>query len=374
MDIAFLITSTGWGGLEMNTLKLGGLLKQKGYNICLITHSLSTIYKKCNNTFSSIVLIDNIKKHFDFKNAKKIAQNLKHQKIKTILVFDNKDLDVIALTKYFFYNNLNIVYQQHMQIGINKKDILHTLRFKAVNYWISPLQYLKNEIAERTKYPVNRVKVIPLCLNTNKFSTAKYTKAQARTLLNINNETIIIGIIGRISEKKGQLFLVEALNQLIKLGNNNIELLIFGSATVNDPESKNYDNNLRLYVNKNNLSNRVHFVEYTPDVSLFYNSVDIFALASHSETYGMVTIEAMLAGIPVIATKSGGTSEILEYGNLGQLYEYNNQPDFIDKILFMLNNKTEIIKTSILAKKTALLKYSQNIEIEQIDDLIKSLY
>ncbi|MGY8976988.1 MAG: glycosyltransferase [Cytophagales bacterium] len=39
------------------------------------------------------------------------------------------------------------------------------------------------------------------------------------------------------------------------------------------------------------------------DVSVFYNAIDIFALASHSETFGMVTIEAMLSKLPIIPTK-----------------------------------------------------------------------
>ena len=43
MKISFLITSDGWGGLEMNVLKLAKLLIQKGYDITLITHKNSTI-------------------------------------------------------------------------------------------------------------------------------------------------------------------------------------------------------------------------------------------------------------------------------------------------------------------------------------------
>ena len=71
--IAFLITSTGWGGLEMNTLKLVKLLSAKGYNVHLFTQEESTIYEKGKDIFSEIHLIKKNRKYFDFKTAKYIS-------------------------------------------------------------------------------------------------------------------------------------------------------------------------------------------------------------------------------------------------------------------------------------------------------------
>ncbi len=257
-----------------------------------------------------------------------------------------------------------------MQIGINKKDFLHTFRFKSINYWISPLQYLKNEVSERTKFPSERVNVIPLCMDVKKFTERKYSKKEARKLLDISPKSPLIGIIGRISEKKGQLFLVETLMKL-KEKKVDLELLIFGSATINDPECQEYDKLLRKTVEDNNLNEIVHFTEFNNDVSLFYNAVDVFILGSHSETYGMVTIEAMLSKLPIIATKSGGTSEILDFGKLGLLYEYENHKELSEKMIWMLNNESEAENMASAAQKTAVEKYSQEIEIIGIEKLLK---
>lgn len=371
MKIAFIITSTGWGGLEMNTLKLAKLLSGKGYSITLITQEISTIYSKGKGLFASTILLDRTRKYFDFKSAKTISKSLQNEGIGTLIAFDNKDIDVVAWTKKLFFRKLNLIYQQHMQIGINKKDFLHTYRFNAINYWISPLQYLKNEVSGRTKFPVERVKVIPLGVDITKFTRRKYSKQEALQSLGISPKAPLIGIIGRISKKKGQLFLVKSLIKLKQKGLD-IELLIFGSATVNDPESQDYHAELYKTVKQNKLEDVVHFVEYQEDVSVFYNAVDVFVLASHSETYGMVTIEAMLSKLPIIATKSGGTSEILDYGKLGLLYEYENQDDFCQKITWLFNNKTGSESMAISAQKTASEKFSQEIEINEIDRLIKS--
>ena len=371
MKIAFIITSDGWGGLEMNTIKLAKLLTEKAYDISLITQEKSTIYEKRKEVFASIFLINKNRKYFDFKSAKMIGKFLEDEGINILMVFDNKDLDVIAWTKKVFFKKLNVIYQQHMQIGINKKDFLHTFRFNAIDYWISPLQYLKDEVSERTKFPPEKVKIIPLSVDVTKFTQKKYSKQEALKALNIFPKTPLIGIIGRISQKKGQLFLVESIMKLKQKGVD-IELLIFGSATVNDLESQAYDKQLRKTVEQNDLQDIVHFVQYRENVAAFYNAIDLFVLASHSETYGMVTLEAMLSNVPIIATKSGGTSEILDYGKLGLLYEYENYDDFYQRVIWLLQNEIEAKNMAARAYNNAVNKYTQEIEINEIDSLIKS--
>ena len=368
--IAFLITSMGWGGLEMNTLKLAKFLSEKEYSITLITLSTSSIYTQGKDIFASILLLQKKRKYFDFGAAKKISAALKTNGIDTIFVFDNKDLDVIAWTKKIFYKQLFVLYQQHMQIGINKKDFLHSFRFNAIDIWISPLEYLKKEVTLRTKFPENKIRVVPLCLDTNQFTTKKYTQAEALAKLRIQPKAPLVGIIGRIAEKKGQLFLVESLLHLKNKGIA-IELLIFGSPTVNDPECQAYYNHIIETVKEHQLEDRVHIVPYQKDVSLFYNAVDVFVLASHSETYGMVTIEAMLSGLPILATYAGGTSEILDYGKLGLLYEYENQEDFCEKLISLLNNKTNASIMANRALEAASKKYQQQIEVNCIDKIIQ---
>ena len=136
----------------------------------------------------------------------KIGQSLRNKGIKTLMVFDNKDLDVIAWAKNLFFKGLKVIYQQQMQIGINKRDFIHDFRFKMINYWITPLQYLKNEVLEKTNVNADKIKVIPLCTQISRFVDREHSKLEARQALNILPKAPLLGIIGRITEKKGQLF------------------------------------------------------------------------------------------------------------------------------------------------------------------------
>ena len=370
--IAFMITSMGWGGLEMNVLKITKSLSQFDYNITLFTQEKSPLYTKGKDLFDEVIILHKTRKYFELGLAYKISRVLKNKNIQMLLVFDNKDLDVIAWTKKIFFNELKVIYQQQMQIGVNKRDFIHDFRFKAINYWISPLQYLKNEVLEKTNYYSERIKVIPLCTEIKKYVDRKYTKIEARQELNILPKAPLLGIIGRITQKKGQLFLLEALIELRNRGIE-MELLIFGSTTINDHASENYYELILQFVKKHDIEDIVHFVKYQEDVTVFYNAIDIFALASHSETFGMVTIEAMLSKLPIIATKSGGTSEILDYGKYGLLYEHENMEDFCQNIYWLLNNHATIDKMSCDAQEVASKYYTLEREVKEIDKLLNTL-
>ena len=356
----------------MNTLKLAEWLLQRGYAITIFTVKNSRLYEEAKAIPVTLREIDTPGKYFDFVNAKKIAAQLLSAGVEVLLVFDNRDISVVSIVKTFFYKNLRVIYQQHMQIGINKRDLFHTLRYSCIDRWISPSRYLADEVSRKTRFPADKIRIIPLGVETARFVNPAYSKQAARAKLNISCNSLLIGIIGRISPKKGQYFLAQALPELQKKGVN-AELLIFGSPTVNDTEDIKNFAEIKNFVESHSLGDKVHFREYTRDVALFYNSIDIFVLASQGETYGMVTIEAMLSGVPVIATNSVGSPEMLNNGEFGQLYSYEDFPDFCAKVLTVLNNKEKTGAMAEKAKSAAIEKFSHTRECDQIEELLKEI-
>ena len=114
--------------------------------------------------------------------------------------------------------------------------------------------------------------------------TIKISKIEARNKLNINQK-LLLGIIGRIDKLKGQDFLIEAINKL-RSENYTIELLISGDPT-NELEGIEYNKYIIELVKKYKLENYVHFRPFTKNISELYSAIDIFALASKNETYGI---------------------------------------------------------------------------------------
>jgi glycosyltransferase involved in cell wall biosynthesis len=371
MNIGFLISSTGWGGLEMNTLKLAQEFKINGFNLSLITTKKSTILKNSREEFKNTIIIEKKRKYFDLGCAKDLANKLKSYKIDYLLVFDNKDLDLITWTKKIYFKSLHIIYQQHMQIGINKKDFLHTLRYNNLDKWITPLEYLKDELVLRTKIKENKIEKIQIGLDIQSYNT-EINRVECRNQLLLNENEFVIGIIGRISPKKGQFLIIKLLHERL-INSSNLKLLIMGSATINDPECQQYEKDIIHYIESNKLEEKIILVPHNENVSIFYKAIDLFVLASEKETYGMVTLEALLFNKIILASNSGGTNEILKNGELGFLFDINNPTNFNEILNQIITNKDEAEEKAKLGYNEIMENYSKKSEFERIKNLICNL-
>ena len=128
-----------------------------------------------------------------------------------------------------------------------------------------------------------------------------------RRRLGLNGEERIILSVGRLSREKGHVDLVEALGELRRLNAGlDFKLLIVGEG----PERERVE---RAGVSVG-VGDRIVFAGHTDDVRPFYSLADVLVLPSHSEGSPLVLLEAMSAGLPVVATRVGGVPEIVSDG------------------------------------------------------------
>lgn len=126
-------------------------------------------------------------------------------------------------------------------------------------------------------------------------------------------DDLVIGNIGRISVQKGQSYLIRAVD-LVRRELPNVKLLIVGT-----PEPDGTYENLRSMVAQLGLEERVVFAGYRDDIGSVLATVDIFALPSLWEGFGLVLLEAMSMGKPIIASNVDSIPEIVEDGVQGIL-------------------------------------------------------
>jgi len=324
-------TSTGWGGLEMNVVKLSTEFVRKGIDVHFVCRQNSEFARQIEQQFSNFIVLTNCRKYFDFSNAKKVANYAKQHNINIVFTAFRPDLDLLLWTKWRL-PRLKIVHQQHMQIGISKKGIFQRLRLGAVDRWLTPLHWLKEELLEKTTLDESKIRIVPLGVDTTRFvPELQPSQLAAREYFGMLSKgtptTFWIGVIGRIDEKKGQLFVTQMIKHLLDKGED-IALLLVGDPTIDDPKSKIYHQQLIDFIAEHKLTDRIHIVPFIKDTTRFYTAIDLFVMASQGETYGMVTIEAMLSETPIMGTKSGGTPELLQHGQYGTLYNVDDIESF----------------------------------------------
>lgn len=161
--------------------------------------------------------------------------------------------------------------------------------------------------------------------------------------LGIKDKFPIIGIVGNIRPWKGQEIVLKAVN-LLKDDFPNLLCLIIGTASANAKDKIYYDN-LKKYIEEENLENNVLFTGYRKDMAACINALDIFVHASiEPEPFGRVILEGMALGKPIIATNIGGVPEIIIDGVTGILVPPNDFEAMANAISCFLE-KPKLTKT-----------------------------
>ena len=167
------------------------------------------------------------------------------------------------------------------------------------------------------------------------------------------NEAPRLLYVGRIVELKGIHLAIEAVKKLVTNGFKQAYLDIIGPAS-----SEPYFAYLKQLIDKLQLEKNVKFLGEMEHSELipFFQKADLFTLPSKKETFGMVMIEAMACGTPVVAIKySGGPVDVLEHLEDGILAFPET---YSEEVLNFFNNKELQMKMSKRAREKVETSYS----------------
>jgi glycosyltransferase involved in cell wall biosynthesis len=134
--------------------------------------------------------------------------------------------------------------------------------------------------------------------------------------LGFNDHDLIVGTIGQLTPRKGQLELIEAFAELAR-DCPNAKLVVVGESLFN--RDFEYAEALRRATHELGVVDRVIFLGQREDVADITRALDIAVVNSRAEPFGLTVVEAMAAGTPVLATAVDGIREIIEHGKTGWL-------------------------------------------------------
>lgn len=307
------------------------MLKDYGWQVRMLVNETSPVFREAFRYCADVATVQQLGGR-QKATGRTLKQWLSGSPVSVLFTPFNKDIKALSAYKRFRNCHIKLVYQQQMKVGVNKRDLIHRLRYSMLDLWISPLAYLKDETIARTHVPAKKIVIVPLGVDADAILNTTMTCFDARAQLGLPEAAHILGVLGRIDPKKGQDFAIRALAHLKKEYNRDDHLLIMGNMTLN--EGNEYHDYLHQLVREHGLEGQVHFRPYHEDVNLFHQAIDVFVMPSHGETFGMVTVEAMLSGKLVIGVNRDGTAALLGYGRLGLLHEPEDTVGFCRQILF----------------------------------------
>jgi glycosyltransferase involved in cell wall biosynthesis len=218
---------------------------------------------------------------------------------------------------------------------------------------IAPSGKIKKYLLElQVKKPIE---IIPTSFNLEEFKRKKDKWLSEK--YDLSKKENIILYVGRVAKEKNIQFIIRSF-KLIKEKIENVKLFIIGSGNEVD--------NLKKLCSSLDISRSVVFTGILKrrDVIKAYNSADVFAFSSLTETQGLVIYEAIASGLPVVAVYDEPFKDIVIDGYNGFLVSENTE-DFSKKIIYLLRNKPVLDKFSFNSQKISREKLDIKNQVEK---------
>lgn len=296
-----------------------------------------------------------MKGRFDLRAIFKVRRLLDKYSI-DILHCHTYKADIIGLLASRF-KKVHIVTTLHGWTASNTKiKIYELLEVFATSFFdkiIVVAECIKGKLFKRRGVD-KKVTVIPNGVDANK-PLKEVNIEKIKEELNIKPQSQIIGSIGRLSREKGYRYLLDAIVQ-IKDRFPNIVFVLIGDG----PDEEN----LKDYTKKLEISNRVIFLGYQNYIDKFLAMMEIFILPSLRESFGLVILEAMVAGKPVVATSVGGIPFLVENMKTGVLVPPKDPLALANAIVKLLEDKEEAKKMGLAGRKRVEEKFSADAMVK----------
>jgi sugar transferase (PEP-CTERM/EpsH1 system associated) len=182
---------------------------------------------------------------------------------------------------------------------------------------------LRRQLSMHTGIPAESIRVLYNGVDSVRFSPA--SRGKLRSQLGVADNTLVIGSVGRLVEVKNYSLLLSAYKALSL---TNTMLILIGEG----PERAS----LELLARSLGISDRVRLLGHRDDVSELISVLDVFVLPSVSEGMSNTLLEAMSAGIAVVASAVGGNKEIIRSGVDGLLFTSGDEIELKENILLLL--------------------------------------
>lgn len=231
-----------------------------------------------------------------------------------------------------------------------------------VDHVISPTSEIK---AELQKYGVKSpITVLPTGIDVESFE--KPDKFNVREKHGIPPDYKILLFVGRLAKEKNLGFILEIFKELYKKFHK-IKLIIVGDGPMKPK--------IEEYIAEEDAGKNVILTGYIKRDNLieYYKQSDLFVFASVTETQGLVVLESLAAGTPVVAVAKRGIKDVLMDGQGVLLVDEVDKYEFLGKVEKLLKNEDLLRNLSFIGKEYVRNYWSMEIMAERLEKLYLSL-
>ena len=212
--------------------------------------------------------------------------------------------------------------------------------------------------------------VIHNAVDLERFKPDAKSREEIRCALGLGVTQPVVGIVGQLTARKGQLELIEAFAHISREVNDAV-LLIAGAALFNRDEE--YAAQLERAARSLGIADRVRFLGPRDDIPKLMQGLDVLVVNSHEEPFALTVLEGLSSGTAVLATSVGGTPEMIRHGENGWLVKARDQKALAKAMLTLFGDQSLRQQLGREGRREAIARFSTNRFLKEMEELYREL-
>lgn len=297
------------------------------------------------------------------RHYNEIAPVIQKEKFDLLIVEGGDEQAVIDIAKE--YKREQLVFHAHIHFIPSEKTV------KGFGNMIGVSQFVVDEYEKACKIPV-KTHVLKNAIDVEKFSkrVSKQERDIFRKKLGIHRDDFVVLYVGRLIQVKG---ILELMQSVLSINDNHVKLLCIGSANFGKFAFSRYERKIKKLSEKN--KDRIIFTGYVDngEIYKFASMADVQCVPSlWEEAAGLVVIEAMAEGLPLIITRSGGAVEYVDRDS-ALIIEKENIIDNLKKTIIYMKQHPEVRQEMGEKGKLYCMKYDETVYYSNFTELIQTI-
>lgn len=361
--------SKSWGGLEQVAAQDALDVAELGLKMRVMCLEGSPIHEHLarNPEIGILPLNFRPRNYFDFKMRREVecllaeGVNLIHTHQTTLLG---------TLAPWVWRSpSVALLASRHLMNNHNKKNFFHQAIYSRVDALLVMSETLKWNVISTHPVREKQVKVVNLGLDFERFDPSKASRETYRRQWGADDQTTVIGLVGRVDPAKGQATFIRAAAGITKNlhEGERIKFVIVGEETRGSPPG--YLDELKEMVRQFHLDDAVVFTGFQEDVPSVMSAFDIFVMPSRQEAFGLVAIEAMAMECPIVISRAGSSEEIVGNNEFGLTVVPEDAFDLQKQLHQLLKDPSERIRMGKRAREHVLRNYDRRTRLRKTLEL-----
>ncbi len=361
------------GGTEIAALRIAEITKESGYKNTFLCQTgcalVSSFFRDQGFDVIENAEIQPSILHPSayWRNSLKMARKISGMKI-----------DLIHAQDYFaaaFYSLTSILARKplisHVRNKHNNVSKRNQFFLRPVKHWIFVSKETRDSFSFKTNSKNGTVIYDGIKISEINDQEKISNRESVFKEFGIQSDTKLIGMIARVAPQKDFFTLAEAVKKIVEKYDS-IKIIVIGDNSQEEITRQHFKE-VSEYIKKSGISEKFIFTGYRTDIERFIDALDIHVLSTNFEGFALVNLETMARKVPAISTLSGSSSEIIEHGKNGLLFEHKNSGELAGRIERLIIDKDFAAEIGLKGFETVKKEFNQEKFSSELLDLYQKM-